>query len=27
VLDKLDYNQNRADHKLENRVKEGGKKF
>jgi hypothetical protein len=27
VLDKLDYNQNRADHKLENRAKEGGKKF
>jgi NTP pyrophosphatase (non-canonical NTP hydrolase) len=27
VLDKLDYNQNRADHKLENRVKEGGKRF
>jgi NTP pyrophosphatase (non-canonical NTP hydrolase) len=27
VLDKLEYNQNRADHKLENRAKEGGKKF
>lgn len=27
VVEKLEYNKNRADHKLENRVKEGGKKF
>lgn len=27
VNDKLDYNQKRADHKLENREKENGKKF
>lgn len=27
VLDKLQYNANRADHKLENRKKENGKKF
>jgi hypothetical protein len=25
--DKLEYNKNRADHKRENRAKEGGKKF
>jgi NTP pyrophosphatase (non-canonical NTP hydrolase) len=27
LLEKLEYNQNRADHKKENREKEGGKKF
>lgn len=27
ILEKLKYNQNRADHKPENRNKEGGKKF
>lgn len=27
VIEKLEYNANRADHKLENRTKEGGKKF
>ena len=27
VWEKLDYNRNRADHKLENRAKEGGKSF
>lgn len=27
LIDKLKYNQNRADHKRENREKEGGKKF
>lgn len=27
VVDKLAYNAKRADHKIENRVKEGGKKF
>lgn len=27
VMEKLDYNSKRADHKLENRNKEGGKKF
>lgn len=27
IIEKLEYNRNRADHKLENRVKEGGKKF
>lgn len=27
VADKLEYNANRADHKLENRMKEDGKKF
>lgn len=27
IAEKLEYNQNRADHKIENRVKEGGKKF
>lgn len=27
VLEKMAYNKNRADHKLENRAKEGGKKF
>lgn len=27
VVEKLEYNKNRADHKLENREKEGGKKF
>lgn len=27
LIEKLEYNANRADHKLENRVKEGGKSF
>ncbi len=27
IVDKLEYNKSRADHKLENRAKEGGKKF
>jgi len=27
VIEKLEYNRNRADHKLENRAKAGGKKF
>ena len=27
IRDKIEYNKNRADHKLENRVKDGGKKF
>jgi NTP pyrophosphatase (non-canonical NTP hydrolase) len=27
LADKMEYNQNRADHKLENRAKDGGKKF
>lgn len=27
VLDKLEYNRNRADHKISNRQKEGGKSF
>ena len=27
VIEKLEYNANRADHKLENRTKDGGKKF
>lgn len=27
IVEKLEYNQNRADHKKENRDKEGGKKF
>ena len=27
VFEKLEYNRNRADHKLENRAKEGGKAF
>lgn len=27
IVDKLAYNANRADHKIENRKKEGGKKF
>ena len=27
IIDKLKYNQNRLDHKRENREKEGGKKF
>ena len=27
VVEKMQYNANRADHKIENRVKEGGKKF
>ncbi len=27
IAEKLEYNQNRADHKPENRLKEGGKKF
>lgn len=27
IVEKLEYNLNRADHKIENRIKEGGKKF
>lgn len=27
IMEKIEYNRNRADHKLENRLKEGGKKF
>lgn len=27
ILEKLEYNRNRADHRIENRIKEGGKKF
>ena len=27
IMNKIEYNKNRADHKLENRVKDGGKKF
>lgn len=27
ILEKLEYNSNRPDHKIENRVKEGGKKW
>ncbi len=27
ILEKLEYNANRADHKIENRLKEGGKKW
>ena len=27
IVEKLDYNANRADHKIENRVKDGGKKW
>lgn len=27
ILEKLDYNLNRADHKIANRIKENGKKF
>lgn len=27
MVEKLEYNLNRSDHKIENRVKEGGKKF
>jgi len=27
LVDKLTYNANRADHKLENRIKDGGKKY
>ena len=27
VVEKINFNANRADHKLENRIKEGGKKF
>jgi len=27
VIEKLEYNRNRADHKIENRKKDGGKKF
>lgn len=27
VVDKMEYNRNRLDHKIENRIKEGGKKF
>ena len=27
MLEKLEYNKQRADHKRENRAKEGGKKF
>ena len=27
IYEKLEYNKNRADHKIDNRLKEGGKKF
>lgn len=27
IAEKMEYNANRADHKIENRMKEGGKKF
>lgn len=27
LLEKVEYNSNRADHKLENRIKDGGKKY
>lgn len=27
IIEKIEYNRNRADHKLANRVKDGGKKF
>lgn len=27
IVDKFDYNQHRADHKIENRMKDGGKKI
>ncbi len=27
IMEKLEYNRNRSDHKIENRKKEGGKKF
>lgn len=27
IVEKLEYNKNRADHKIENRQKDGGKKF
>ena len=27
IIEKLEYNKNRADHKIENRIKNGGKKF
>jgi hypothetical protein len=27
IIEKIGYNRNRADHKLENRIKDGGKKF
>lgn len=27
IIDKVQYNKNRADHKIENRIKDGGKKF
>lgn len=27
VMEKIQYNRNRADHKIENRAKDGGKKF
>lgn len=27
ILEKIQYNRNRADHKIENRIKDGGKKF
>lgn len=27
IAEKIEYNKNRADHKIENRVKNGGKKF
>lgn len=27
VMEKIQYNRNRADHKIENRTKDGGKKF
>jgi hypothetical protein len=27
IYEKLEYNKSRADHKIKNRLKEGGKKF
>jgi NTP pyrophosphatase (non-canonical NTP hydrolase) len=27
IMEKLEYNRNRKDHKIENRIKDGGKKF
>lgn len=27
LIEKLNYNRNRADHKIENRIKDGGKKY
>jgi hypothetical protein len=27
IIEKMEYNANRADHKIENRGKDGGKKF